>query len=73
VWAIVITEMLCRLYGMSSYIRNIFIHLFYVNLLQDMEIVISIITEEKTAAYSIYIQYIQYIHIKFVKNLYQYV
>ena len=41
-----------------------FIHLLSVNLLQDMEIVISIILQEKT---------IHYIHIKFVINLYQYV
>jgi hypothetical protein len=40
---------------------SVFIHLFSVNLLQDMELVVSI-----TAAYSIYIK-------KFVKNIYQYV
>ena len=43
------------------------IHLLCVDLLQDMEIVISIIMQEKTAAYSIYI------YITFVRNLYQYV
>jgi hypothetical protein len=43
-----------------------FIHLLSVNLLQDTEIVISIITQEKNSS-------IQYILTKFVRNLYQYV
>ena len=32
-----------------------FIHLFSVDLIQDMEIVVSVITQDRTAAYSIYL------------------
>jgi hypothetical protein len=45
----------------------LFIHSFSVDLLQDMEIVISIIIQEKQNSS------IQYIHTKFVRNFYQYV
>jgi hypothetical protein len=38
----------------SQTIIHSFDHLFSVDLLQDMEIVMSIIVQEKTAAYSIY-------------------
>jgi len=42
-----------------------FTHLFSVDILQDTEIVTSIIQEKNSS--------IKYIHIKFVRNLYQYV
>ena len=49
---------LVRLQHDTAKVYTRLIHLFIyfsVNLLQDMEIVISIIIQEKTAAYSIYI------------------
>jgi hypothetical protein len=55
--------------GVSLFIHSLIY--FFINLLHDIEIIISIIKEQNSSIQYVYI-YI-YIYIKFVRNLYQYV